>query len=119
MSDKDQEAERQARLKTEDEKKRLSSSLHDLDRDGDVDIGDAVINDLDRDGRIDLEDREQHDLDNDNDIDAADHSLAAKQGQSAGKVGQSLGWGKDGGNWQRPDTQRQQQSVSGPRTGDA
>ena len=108
----EQEAERLALQGAEADKKRLATNARDLDRDGDVDLADSVINDLDRDGRIDGEDREQFDIDNDNDIDATDHKLAGKK-----SVGQSLGMTKTDQGWQHQAAQAQQQSVSSPKVG--
>ena len=107
-----QEAERIARQRVEDEKKRLALDGRDLDRDGDVDLADSVINDLDRDGRIDADDREQFDIDNDNDIDATDRQLRNKK-----SVGQELGMTKTDQGWQHEQSQQQQQSVPSPKVG--
>ena len=114
MSDsfQQQEAARLALQRAEADKKRLATNARDLDRDGDVDLADSVINDLDRDGRIDADDREQLDIDNDNDIDAADRKLAGKK-----TVGQSMGMTKTDQGWQHQHAQTQQQSVSSPKVG--
>ncbi len=86
--------------------------MKDLDGDGDIDAADNPINDLDRDGRIDAGDREIDDLDNDNDIDARDHELKNEQAVEDPKesVGATLGLKKDGGKWQK----EQSQTLSGP-----
>ena len=87
-------------------KKKLDSS-RDLDRDGDVDLGDNRSLDLDRDGVIDGADREQADLDQDQDIDATDRTLGTQN-----SVGAALGMAKTGQSWQRSESQGQQQGAS-------
>ena len=108
---KQQEVQRLQQQRLEDDQKRLSTNIRDLDRDGDVDLADDLTRDLDRDGRIDGDDRKIHDLDHDNDIDAADRELKIKQGEQE-SVGAALGLSKTDGKWQE---QSQTQQVSGPK----
>lgn len=90
----------------------------DLDGDGDVDLADDVTRDLDRDGRIDGEDREINDLDNDNDIDARDRELKRQQEETQKEsVGSSLGLSKKNGIWQKPDAEKLEIAVRGPKLG--
>lgn len=79
---------------------KVTDPSRDLDRDGDIDLADNVINDLNRDGRIDSNDREAQDLDNDQDIDATDRALKNEAEKSS--VGTALGYQKDSAGWSKP-----------------